>query len=100
MRTSPVRAVCSTRRSGSTARLIGSPGRSLSTTFWKRDAGGGGGAGWSCPGCAAAGGGRMCGRGGRGGGGRRGREPAERQQEARQSCDSSAHGRILLRTRG
>ena len=35
MRTWPVRAVCSTRRSGSTARLIGSPGKSLRVTFWK-----------------------------------------------------------------
>ncbi|GAB3936020.1 hypothetical protein GCM10027614_11850 [Micromonospora vulcania] len=40
MRTSPVREVCSTRRSGRTARLIGSPGKSFSVTFWKLLSGG------------------------------------------------------------
>src|SRR5215207_9776174 len=53
-RTSPVRAVCSTRPSGSTARVIGSPGRSLRVTFWNREAGEGAGAAWSWPGWAAA----------------------------------------------
>ena len=47
-RTSPVRAVCSTRRSGRTARLIGSPGKSLSVTFWKLLSGGAAGAGGGC----------------------------------------------------
>src|SRR5829696_4448532 len=41
IRTSPVRAVCSTRLSGRTARLIGSPGKSLRVTFWKSLSGGG-----------------------------------------------------------
>ena len=36
-RISPVRAECRTRPSGSTARLIGSPGRSFRVTFWKCD---------------------------------------------------------------
>ena len=39
-RISPVRAECSTRPSGSTARLMGSPGSSLSVTFWNCDTGG------------------------------------------------------------
>ena len=42
IRTSPARVVCSTRRSGSTARFIGSPGKSSRVTFWKLVAGGGG----------------------------------------------------------
>src|SRR3954468_1321033 len=47
MRTSPLRVVCSTRRSGSTARFIGSPGVSSSVTFWNRDAGGGSEPDWA-----------------------------------------------------
>src|SRR5918999_4406310 len=35
----PVRALCRTRPSGSTAKLIGSPGRSFSVTFWKGEVG-------------------------------------------------------------
>ena len=38
---SPGRVVCSTRPSGSTARSIGSPGRSLSVTFSNSESGGG-----------------------------------------------------------
>src|SRR6185295_2757868 len=40
MRTSPLRAVCRTRRSGSTASAIGSPGKSFRVTFWKSGSGG------------------------------------------------------------
>ena len=41
IRTSPLRVVYSTRRSGRTTTSIGSPGPSSSVTFWKLESGGG-----------------------------------------------------------
>src|SRR3954447_22844779 len=52
MRTSPVRAVCSTRRSGSTASAIGSPGKSSRVTFWKLASAGGSAGAAAAPGPA------------------------------------------------
>ena len=74
MRTSPVRAVCSTRLSGRTARLIGSPGKSLRVTFWKLLSAGGAAGAPAEAGDAAS-----------------DAVPGDRQQQGGEQCRGSSH---------